>query len=680
MPITTTRRRLLAGSAAALALPAFARAQSAVKPRLTVISQWSAGSDGAAITALGKKFEEKGGVWQHSPVPGFTTEMMNKLRAQIIAGDPPACSQLKGPEIAAWSKIAPTVDLDALVAAAGYEKVVAPDLARLHKPTGKWISLPLQIYSTNMLFLSKRAMDKAKADKIPVTWADFNDLAEKMKAGGITYPIANGGTRADDGQKFEASFAGVSPAAYRAAIMNLDKKALEGPEIRAAFAQMRKIADWMDPNVGAQPYATNLKRFVDGDMGMMIMGGWAQGVLRNAGFKFDDYILAPAQRARSAGRSDADGPARHGSGDPDHVLADHGIDPCAHRCRSFRRRLVGRSTANLSCAQGRCRQQSGRPEPRPQHGAGKRPDRCDDRRVHGVREEQDDYAGAGGHPPRRGRRGLTLTDTVSTATRTGRPAMSGLVRRLPEYLMIWVPLLLSAAHLVSFSLWTIWISFTPSTLVPVSGWVGLRNYNAVLASRNWQIAFDNLLLFGSAFVLLSLVTGLMLAILLDQRIRGENVLRSIFLYPLAVSFVVTGTVWSWLLNPGIGIEKLVHDLGWTSFRFDWLVNRDMAIWTIVIAAIWQSSGFAMALFLAGLRSVDADIIKAAQIDGAGPIRTYWRVILPTLWPITITVVVVQLQFAGRGAAAAVLMLLILLAVLLPYAAWRYVQRRQTTHA
>ena len=294
MPITTTRRRLLAGSAAALALPAFARAQgAAVKPRLTAISQWSAGSDGAAITALGKKFEEKGGVWQHSPVPGFTTEMMNKLRAQIIAGDPPACSQLKGPEIAAWSKIAPTVDLDAVVAAAGYEKVVAPDLAKLHKPGGKWIALPLQIYSTNMLFLSKRAMDKAKADKPPVTWADFNALAEKMKTNGVTFPVANGGTRADDGQKFEASLAGISPTAYRAACMNLDKKALEGPEMKAAFTQMRKLTEWMDPNVGAQPYATNLKRFIDGDSGMLIMGGWAQGVLKNAGYKLDDFIIAP---------------------------------------------------------------------------------------------------------------------------------------------------------------------------------------------------------------------------------------------------------------------------------------------------------------------------------------------------------------------------------------------------
>ena len=292
----------------------------------------------------------------------------------------------------------------------------------------------------------------------------------------------------------------------------------------------------------------------------------------------------------------------------------------------------------------------------------------------------------------------------------------GVLRRLPEVLTIWVPLLLSAGHLISFALWTIWVSFTPSTLVPVSGWVGMRNYTAVMATRNWQIAFDNLLVFGCGFVLLSVLTGLVLAILLDQRIRGENVLRSIFLYPMAVSFVVTGTVWSWLLNPGIGIQKLVNSLGWTSFRFDWLIDRDLAIWTIVIAAVWQSSGFAMALFLAGLRSVDTDLIKAAQIDGAGPMRMYRRVILPALWPITVTVVVIQLQFAittfdlvraltgggpgiatllpalvvydfmfqrgllARGAAAAVLMLLILLAVLLPYAAWRYFQRRRDVHA
>ncbi len=287
-----TRRTLLAAASAATLVPAATRAQG-VKPRLTAISQWSAGSDGAAISALGKKFEERGGVWQHSPVPGFTTEMMNKLRAQIMAGDPPACSQLKGPEIAAWSKIAPTVNLDATVAAAGYEKVVAPDLARLHKPGGKWAALPLQIYRTNTLFVSKRALDRAKADKLPTTWAEFNALGEKMKAAGITYPISNGGSRADDGQKFEACLAGISPIAYRAAIMNLDEKALRGPEMKAAFVQLRRISDWMDPNTAAQSYAIHLPKFVAGDMGMMIQGGWAQGVLLNAGFKLDDFIIAP---------------------------------------------------------------------------------------------------------------------------------------------------------------------------------------------------------------------------------------------------------------------------------------------------------------------------------------------------------------------------------------------------
>src|SRR4029077_16721459 len=164
--------------------------------------------------------------------------------------------------------------------------------------------------------------------------------------------------------------------------------------------------------------------------------------------------------------------------------------------------------------------------------------------------------------------------------------------------------------------------------------------------------------------------------------------------------------------PGIGIQKLVQDFGWTSFRFDWLIDRDMAIWTIVIAAIWQSSGFAMALFLAGLRSVDADLVKAAQIDGAGPVRMYRRGILPALWPITFTAPSIQLQFAitpfdlvraltgggpgiatllpalvvydfmfqrgqlGRGSAPRLLVLLSLLAVLLPYYAWAHWRARR----
>ena len=283
-------------------------------------------------------------------------------------------------------------------------------------------------------------------------------------------------------------------------------------------------------------------------------------------------------------------------------------------------------------------------------------------------------------------------------------------------LAIWVPLVASAGHVVLFTAWTTWVSFTASSVMPDYDWVGLRNYFAVTRTANFQIAYVNLVIFGCGLVLLTMALGLLLAVLLDQRVRGENVLRTIFLYPLAVSFVVTGTVWSWLLNPGLGIQKVVHNLGWTDFRFDWLVQSDKAIYCVIIAGVWQGAGFAMALFLAGLRSVDADLVKAAQIDGAGPWRMYRRVLLPTIWPIFITVFVILLRSAitsfdlvraltgggpgistnvptlvvydfmfqraelGRGSAAAVLMLLSLAVVMVPYGLYVRWQRQKQARA
>ncbi|MEA2787667.1 MAG: glucose/mannose transport system substrate-binding protein [Acetobacteraceae bacterium] len=287
-----SRRTLLAATGAAMAAPAVTRAEPA-KPRLTAISQWAAGSDGAAISALGKLFEQNGGIWQHSPVPGFTTDMMNKLRAQIMSGDPPAASQLKGPEIAAWSKIAPTVDLDATVAEAGYEQFVPPELAALHKPYGHWIALPLQLYRLNTMFASKKAMDKVGATALPKTWAEFNQLAAKMKAAGII-PLANGGIRYDDGMKWEIALNGISPTAYRKAIMELDTDALNGPEVLAAFEQTRKLADGMNPSIAAQGWSVQVAPFIRGEIGMLLMGGWAQGNILNGGFTLADFISGPA--------------------------------------------------------------------------------------------------------------------------------------------------------------------------------------------------------------------------------------------------------------------------------------------------------------------------------------------------------------------------------------------------
>jgi glucose/mannose transport system permease protein len=271
-------------------------------------------------------------------------------------------------------------------------------------------------------------------------------------------------------------------------------------------------------------------------------------------------------------------------------------------------------------------------------------------------------------------------------------------------------------YVVGFTLWTTWISFTDSTLLPDYTFVGIKHYARLLDTRIWHVAYGNLLVYGICFMLFATAIGLLLAIVIDQKVRAENLLRTIYLYPMALSFVVTGTVWAWLLNPGIGIQSFVRGLGWTGFRFDWLVDRDMAIYTVVIAAVWQASGFAMALFLAGLRSLDADLYKAAQIDGASPARMYLRVIVPAMWPIVIAVLVILLQFAiktyelvraltaggpgiattlptllvydymfqrglmGAGSAAAVMLLLSLLVVIVPYALYQRLRvRRMNRH-
>ena len=167
-----------------------------------------------------------------------------------------------------------------------------------------------------------------------------------------------------------------------------------------------------------------------------------------------------------------------------------------------------------------------------------------------------------------------------------------------------------------FVLWTLYISFTNSKILPKYELWGVGQYTKLWASRKWLIAVDNLLIFTALFLIFCVVIGIILAIFLDQKIRAEGLLRTIYLYPMALSFIVTGTAWKWILNPTLGIQKLFIDWGFENFTFDWLVNREMAIYTIVIAGVWQSAGFVMALFLAGLRSVEDEIVKAAKIDGA----------------------------------------------------------------
>ncbi|HJL95127.1 MAG: sugar ABC transporter permease [SAR324 cluster bacterium] len=199
-----------------------------------------------------------------------------------------------------------------------------------------------------------------------------------------------------------------------------------------------------------------------------------------------------------------------------------------------------------------------------------------------------------------------------------------------------------------FVLWTFYVSLTKSKMLPRYDFWGIDQHFRLWSNPRWFIAVENLLIFTVLFVVICLLIGILLSILLDQKIRAEGFLRTIYLYPMALSFIVTGTAWKWMLNPSMGIEKLFTDWGFTDFTFDWLVNREMSIYTIVIAAVWQSSGFVMALFLAGLRSIDDEIIKAAKIDGASIYSIYVTIILPMMRPVFMSSIVILLHISIKS--------------------------------
>lgn len=222
-----------------------------------------------------------------------------------------------------------------------------------------------------------------------------------------------------------------------------------------------------------------------------------------------------------------------------------------------------------------------------------------------------------------------------------------LERRLPQIVVS--PLFaLSLFFVYGFILWTAYISMTPSGIMPNYEFIGLDQYARLWATPRWYVAIKNLFVFSALFIGIAMVMGIFLAILLDQRVRAEGLIRTIYLYPMALSFIVTGTVWKWILNPGLGIERTMRELGFENFTFDWLVNSDYAIYTLVIAAVWQSSGYAMALFLAGLRSVDDEILKAAAVDGASPWKTYTSIILPMLRPVFLSTVIILAHLAIKS--------------------------------
>ena len=219
----------------------------------------------------------------------------------------------------------------------------------------------------------------------------------------------------------------------------------------------------------------------------------------------------------------------------------------------------------------------------------------------------------------------------------------------------WLPrIVLAPSFILSFLFiygliaWNGYLSVSASRLLPNYEYIGFQQYVTLFANERWMVALKNLGIFSTLFIAFSMAVGLLLAILLDQKIRIEGVLRTVYLYPMALSFIVTGTAWKWILNPGLGIEHLMHQWGFPNFSFDWLVNPDYAIYTVVIAGVWQSAGFVMALFLAGLRGIDDSIIKAAQIDGATLPQVYWRIIIPSMRPVFFSTLMVLAHIAIKS--------------------------------
>ena len=311
---------------------------------------------------------------------------------------------------------------------------------------------------------------------------------------------------------------------------------------------------------------------------------------------------------------------------------------------------------------------------------------------------------------------MTVQDIVPVLTpeRTRLRPLDMLGAYLPQIVV--APSFIATLFFVyGFILWTTYLSFTRSRMMPVTTWDGTRPYERLWANPVWWTAIENLLIYGVLYIGIASVLGLLLAVLLDQKIRAEGALRTIYLYPMAISFIVTGTAWKWILNPGIGIEKLVHDFGFTGFEFRWITDTRMAIYCVVIAAVWQSSGFVMAMFLAGLRGVDTEMIKAAQIDGASLPQVYRRIIIPLMRPVFLSAfvilahlaiksfdLVVALTNAGPGsatalpatfmyqmtftrnevavgAASAVMMLMTVAAIMVPYLYSELRQARRSSH-
>lgn len=265
------------------------------EPKTNLLHQWATGSDAAAIAKLGEMYTAAGGKWEQTSIAGHTANTLAKLRADVIAGNAPPAVQLKGPEIAEWNETGMTANLDELAAAEGWEKVVAPELLPVMKPTGSWVAAPMNIHRINWLWSSPKVLKEAGVEAVPKTWDEFNAACEKVVAAGKIC-IAHSTADWTDSTVFEVVVYGQDIDLYRKAFVEGDVDALRSEGMVKALTQLRLMTSkYMDPGIVGRDWDTMSAMVGRGDAAFHIMGDWTIGLLTAAGFKEGtDYTCSQA--------------------------------------------------------------------------------------------------------------------------------------------------------------------------------------------------------------------------------------------------------------------------------------------------------------------------------------------------------------------------------------------------
>jgi glucose/mannose transport system substrate-binding protein len=256
---------------------------ASAEPKTLMLHQWATGADAAAIAKLGEMFTAKGGKWEQTAIAGHTANTLAKLRADVVAGNAPAAVQLKGPEIAEWNETKMTANLDELANAEGWDKVVAPELLPVMKPTGNWVAAPMNIHRINWIWGNKAAMEAAGVAELPKTWADFNAACDKAVAASKIC-LAHLSADWTDATTFEVVVYGQDKDLFQKAFVEGDVAALRSEGMIKAFDQMRlMVTKYMDPAIAGRDYDTASNMMANGDALFFIMGDWEIGTLKSVG-------------------------------------------------------------------------------------------------------------------------------------------------------------------------------------------------------------------------------------------------------------------------------------------------------------------------------------------------------------------------------------------------------------